>query len=187
MIHPGRHGVRPILIRADPALVPKDDCDFGELGRTLQLVPRLRHALSDDTRGLDVIARRGRTIFTPSNISEVRLRFERILARTEDKVDPEIPEPDAATPAPARVEADRARRNPDRAQPVRAPSATGSRVARGARRARLTLAQLYLELRARALEEDERRRRSDRRAPRMGDSHADGQNRTRQQPADGRS
>lgn len=142
-----------------------------------------------------MIARRGRTRFTPSNISEVRLRFERILARTEDKVeaplqaDSEIPEADeldAETSVPDRVEADRARRNSDRAQPARAPSAAGARMARGSRRARLTLAELYLELRARALEEDERRRRSDRRPPRMGASHADGQNRSRQ-AADDRS
>ena len=155
------------------------------------MVSRLRHALSDDTRGPDMIARRGRTTFTPSNISEVRLRFERILARTEDKAeaplqaDPEIPEADeldSDTPVP-----DRARRNSDRDRPVRTPLAAGSRTARGSRRARLTLAELYLELRARALEEDERRRQSDRRPPRTGGSHADGQNRTRQQAADDRS
>lgn len=160
------------------------------------MVSRLRQALSDETRGLEMIARRGRTIFTPSNISEVRLRFERILARTEDKVEaplqagseiPDADELDADTSVPDRVKADGARRSSDRALPVRTPSAAGARMARGSRRARLTLAELYLELRARALEEDERRRRSDRQAPRTGASHADGQNRNRQQAADDRS
>jgi len=126
-----------------------------------------------------MIARRGRTIFTPSNISEVRLRFERILARIEDKVGaplqahPEIAdadELDADTPVPDRVEADRAKRS----------------LARGSRR-RPTLAELYLELRARALEEDERRRRSNRRTTRMRAGDANGQSRNGQHAADDRS
>src|SRR5215470_9336089 len=137
-----------------------------------------------------MIARRGRTIFTPSNLSEVRLRFERILARIEDKVAgplranreiSDTDELDAETPVPDRVDADHARKG------SRTPSASGARIARGSRRARLTLAELYLELRARALEEDERRRRLDRQAPRMGASHADGKNRNQQQAADDRS
>lgn len=135
-----------------------------------------------------MIGRRGRTIFTPSNVTEVRLRFERILARVDDRIeapfqaDPDVSEADELdpdTPSQDGVEPKPTRRTSDRAEPVRTPVAEGSRSPRGSRRSRLTLAELYLKLRARALEEDERRRLPDRRPARTGRTDADTDKRTR--------
>jgi hypothetical protein len=122
-----------------------------------------------------LITRRGRTGFTPSNVDEVRLRFERILARSKDKFavlfqatdeTDEVDEDDDELDADAqpRIKAKRTRVNPDRAQPPRARVAADSRTTRESRRA-LRLAEGYLRSWERALKEDERRREADRRAP----------------------
>jgi hypothetical protein len=73
-----------------------------------------------------LIARRGRAVFTPSNLSEVNLRFERILAQTEDKVK-----------VPFQADAEIAKEN-----------SAGSRIARGWRRTPFSLAALLLRFRA---------------------------------------
>src|SRR5262249_35658726 len=131
------------------------------------------------TGGENMIARRGRTVFTPSNVSEVRVRFERILARTQNKIEVplqadtdtdevdenEIDELDADTSLKNRINPNRPRRNPDRGQPRRTPVLVPrSRTTRESRRA-LRLAESYLRSWARAIREDERRRLADREAP----------------------
>ena len=83
----------------------------------------------------NLIARHGRAVFKPTNLSEVGLRFARLLARTEGAEIAEADELDADTPAEDRVKANR--RTPFR------------------------LAGLLLRLRARALPEDKRRRSGD--------------------------
>jgi len=128
-----------------------------------------------------MIARRGRTVFTPSNVSEVRVRFERILARTNSKIEEvplqadtdtdevdenDIEELDADTSLKNRVNPNRTKKNPDRRQPSRTPVLVlRSRTTRESRRA-LRLAESYLRSWARAIKEDERRRLADRQAPR---------------------
>jgi len=82
-----------------------------------------------------LIIRRGRTGFTPSNLSEVRLRFERILARTDDKVkvpfqaDAEIDEVDDDEDEVDELDAEMAaeHRARARARALRSRSATGVR------------------------------------------------------------
>jgi len=126
-----------------------------------------------------MIARRGRSVFTPSNVSEVRARFERILARTTNKIEvplqpdtdihavdeDDVDELDADTPLKNRINPNRTRRNADRGHPTRTPVlALRSRTTRESRRA-LRLAERYLRSWARALRDDERRRRADRQAP----------------------
>jgi hypothetical protein len=125
-----------------------------------------------------MIARRGRTVFTPSNVSEVRVRFERILARTKNTTEvpfqadtdtnevaeDNIDELDADTSLKNRIKPNRTRRNSDRGQPPRTPVLVlRSRPTRESRRA-LRLAESYLHSVARAIKEDERRRLADRRA-----------------------
>ena len=126
-----------------------------------------------------MIARRARHVFTPSNVSEVRVRFERILARTKNKIEVplqadtdtdqvdenDIEELDADTSSKNRSNPGRTRKNPDRGQPGRTPVLVfRSRTTRESRRA-LRLAESYLRSWARANREDERRRLADRQAP----------------------
>jgi hypothetical protein len=114
-----------------------------------------------------LIARRGRTVFTPSNIGEVRRRFERILARVSEQFKAQFPAEvdgaevndwDSDPPERHQVDADLPRADLDRPPLVRTAPAVGSHAPRRSRTARMSLAERYLELRARLLAEDERRR-----------------------------